>query len=59
MKFNYALDSPSPLLKYVGSWSPVTDAKDTVLSDYGNSTAVKTKNSGDWVQFKFNGTGVW
>ncbi|KAF8315838.1 hypothetical protein DL93DRAFT_2166436 [Clavulina sp. PMI_390] len=59
MKFNYTLDAPSPLLHYLGAWSPVANASDTDVSLYRNGTAVKTYTTGDSAQFSFNGTGVW
>lgn len=60
MKFNYTLDSPSPVLRYSGKdWAPVGTSGDSDQSQYNNNTAMRTHTIGDSVEFSFNGTGIW
>ena len=57
---NYTVDSPSPLLHYVGTgWNPILPSSDDKYAYYNNQTAFATPQSNDQVNFTFYGNAIW
>jgi hypothetical protein len=57
---NYTVDSPSPLLQYVGNgWNPILPSTDNEYADYNNQTAFATPQSNDHAKFTFYGNAIW